>query len=150
MFSSAGAKTKKKTKVDYNELPIPKGYVAGLGRGVTGFVTRSDIGPGTYTTGEGEEGKDDSENPFDEFMGSDAGMFANTGNYDDDDREADAVWDAVDEFIDQRRRHNRENYLRNELDRFRENNPKITEKFVDLKWSLAKVSYEEWESIPEI
>jgi hypothetical protein len=27
--------------------------VAGLGRGVTGFVTRSDIGPGTYAMGDG-------------------------------------------------------------------------------------------------
>jgi len=52
MFSSAGARTKDKIKLDYNTMPIPKGYVAGLGRGVTGFVTRSDIGPGTYLAGE--------------------------------------------------------------------------------------------------
>lgn len=25
--------------------PPPKGYVAGLGRGATGFITRSDLGP---------------------------------------------------------------------------------------------------------
>jgi pre-mRNA-processing factor 6 len=25
--------------------PPPPGYVAGLGRGATGFITRSDIGP---------------------------------------------------------------------------------------------------------
>jgi pre-mRNA-processing factor 6 len=25
--------------------PPPKGYIAGLGRGATGFITRSDLGP---------------------------------------------------------------------------------------------------------
>lgn len=33
------------TKVDYNALRAPANYVPGLGRGATGFTTRSDIGP---------------------------------------------------------------------------------------------------------
>lgn len=32
-------------RVDWNAVPAPAGYVAGLGRGATGFTTRSDIGP---------------------------------------------------------------------------------------------------------
>jgi hypothetical protein len=32
-------------KTDYNAIPAPSNYVAGLGRGATGFTTRSDIGP---------------------------------------------------------------------------------------------------------
>lgn len=32
-------------KTDFNALPKPANYVAGLGRGATGFTTRSDIGP---------------------------------------------------------------------------------------------------------
>ena len=40
---------------------------------------------------------------FDEFMGSDAGMFAG-GTYDEDDKEADRVWDSIDNFMDERRR----------------------------------------------
>jgi pre-mRNA-processing factor 6 len=43
------------------------------------------------------------ENKFDEFMGSDAGMFAG-GQYDEDDREADRVWEEIDNFMDERRR----------------------------------------------
>lgn len=31
-------------RVDFNALPVPAGYVPGMGRGATGFVTRSDIG----------------------------------------------------------------------------------------------------------
>ena len=30
--------------------PPPPGYIAGIGRGATGFVTRSDLGPANGTT----------------------------------------------------------------------------------------------------
>jgi hypothetical protein len=33
------------TKVNFNSLKAPSGYVPGLGRGAAGFTTRSDIGP---------------------------------------------------------------------------------------------------------
>lgn len=52
--------------------------------------------------GEGGGGGDE-ENKFDEFMGSDAGVFAG-GQYDEDDREADQIWESVDNFMDERRR----------------------------------------------
>ena len=32
-------------KVNFNAIPTPSNYVPGLGRGATGFTTRSDIGP---------------------------------------------------------------------------------------------------------
>jgi len=51
---------------------------------------------------QGGEGGDD-ENKFDEFMGSDAGVFAG-GQYDEDDREADKIWESIDNFMDERRR----------------------------------------------
>lgn len=35
-----------KTKKHFLGMPAPAGYVAGVGRGATGFTTRSDIGPG--------------------------------------------------------------------------------------------------------
>jgi hypothetical protein len=50
-----------------------------------------------------EGGGEGDENKFDEFMGSDAGMFAG-GQYDEDDREADRVWEEIDNFMDERRR----------------------------------------------
>ena len=34
------------TAPTFANVPAPAGYVAGLGRGATGFTTRSDIGPG--------------------------------------------------------------------------------------------------------
>ena len=88
---------------------------------------------------------------FDEFQGGDAGIFAKrVGEYDDDDREADAIWDSVDNHMDERRRDEREQRLKLELEKFRKDNPKITEQFADAKRKLSAVSYEEWDAIPDI
>lgn len=138
------------TKTDYNALKAPSNYVPGLGRGATGFTTRSDIGPARAgpAGGEGGEGGDD-ENKFDEFMGSDAGVFAG-GQYDEDDREADKIWESIDNFMDERRRERRERLMKEQLEKMRADNPKITEQFADLKRDLAQVSAEEWEGIPDV
>lgn len=90
-----------------------------------------------------------TESKFDEQMGNDAGLFAG-GEYDDEDREADAVWEAVDARQDARRRDAREKNVREELEAYRTKNPKITEQFAELKRKLASVSDAEWEAIPEI
>lgn len=57
-----------------------------------------------------EDGGEEAANPeddskFDEFLGNDAGAFASkAGEYDQDDKEADGIWEAVDAFMDERRR----------------------------------------------
>ena len=40
---------------------------------------------------------------FDHFMGNDAGAFV-FGDYDEDDREADQIWDKIDDAMDERRK----------------------------------------------
>ena len=35
--------------VSFNAMAVPSNYVPGLGRGATGFTTRSDIGPARMT-----------------------------------------------------------------------------------------------------
>jgi len=52
--------------------------------------------------------------------------------------------------MDSRRRDQREARLKEELEQYRKNNPKITEQFADLKRKLDNVSYEEWDAIPDI
>lgn len=43
-------------------------------------------------------------------MGNDSGMLAGTfGEYDEDDKEADEIWDSVDQHMDLRRRVSSEN-----------------------------------------
>lgn len=169
--SSAGS------KVDFNALKAPAGYVAGLGRGASGFTTRSDIGPslpgpdakkGGDAKVRGQGGQQDpsllagalhpdaqlcpaaaveapgcrrcscclpaclhlsckphapavhrlntrhqsptqdeggaDETKFDEFLGNDAGVLGRSGVYDEEDREADDVWDQVEDRMDERRK----------------------------------------------
>ena len=58
--------------------------------------------PSPLQDGAAANPEDDSK--FDEFMGNDAGALASTGQYDEDDKEADEIWEAVDTFMDERRR----------------------------------------------
>ncbi|GMH38698.1 hypothetical protein BSKO_06582 [Bryopsis sp. KO-2023] len=148
-------------KLDFNGIPAPASYVPGLGRGATGFTTRSDIGPARMAPevpsnaggnrGDNEEEDELDDSKFDEFMGNDSGMLAGTfGEYDEDDKEADEIWEAVDQHMDMRRRDRREKRLKDEIEKFRAENPKITEQFADLKRKLGEMSSLDWESIPDI
>ncbi|KAG7544452.1 PRP1 splicing factor N-terminal [Arabidopsis suecica] len=123
----------------------PPHYVAGLGRGATGFTTRSDIGP-ARADGDVEA---DVNHKFDDFEGNDAGLFANA-ECDDGDKEADAFWDAIDRKMDSGRKDRIEAKLKQEIENYRASNPKVSEQFVDLKRKLHTLSEDEWDSIPEI
>ncbi|KAK1582318.1 hypothetical protein Q3G72_013950 [Acer saccharum] len=136
----------RKPHLDFLNSKPPANYVAGLGRGATGFTTRSDIGPAraapnlpnqsATTIGgvaslaaavgrgqrkhrdddgndndEGDEKGYDENQKFDEFEGNDVGLFANS-EYDEDDKEADAIWEAIDEGMDSRRKDRREAKLK--------------------------------------
>lgn len=46
-----------KAKKHFMGMPAPSGYVPGVGRGATGFTTRSDIGPAKDSTDVPETGK---------------------------------------------------------------------------------------------
>jgi pre-mRNA-processing factor 6 len=143
----------------------PANYVAGLGRGATGFTTRSDIGPARaaapdlpdksagvgrgrekYATEEEEEDGYDENQKFDEFEGNDVGLFA-SGEYDEEDREADAVWEGIDKRMDSRRKDRREARLKQEIENYRACNAKITEQFADLKRKLCTLSNDDWENL---
>ncbi|XP_045789815.1 protein STABILIZED1-like [Trifolium pratense] len=144
----------------------PSNYVAGLGRGATGFTTRSDIGPARasapdfpdkstgvgrgrekdLSTEEEEDDRYDENQEFDEFEGNDVGLFA-SGEYDEDDREADAVWEGIDKIMDSRRKDRKEARVKQEIENYRACNPKITEQFADLKRKLCNLSNDDWNSL---
>ncbi|KAI9739030.1 MAG: hypothetical protein M1834_007242 [Cirrosporium novae-zelandiae] len=115
---------------DFLNQQAPENYVAGLGRGATGFTTRSDLGParegpseeqikealakraqqlgaapptayGAVTKKPDEEDDDD-----DRFQDDEVGLFAN-GQYDRDDDEADRIYQEIDEKMDRRRKQRR-------------------------------------------
>jgi len=161
---------------DFLHQPAPENYVAGLGRGATGFTTRSDLGPareGPSTEqiqealakraqalgaapptayGATEKKKPEQEEEDDERFQdpeNEVGLFA-YGQYGAEDDEADRIYQDVDERMERRRRIRREAREQAERDEYERNNPKISQQFADLKRSLATVSDEDWANIPEV
>lgn len=113
---------------DFLNHPAPENYVAGLGRGATGFTTRSDLGPAREGPSEDQikealakraqqlgaapptaygatEKKDDNDDDDERFQDpeNEVGLFAN-GAYDREDDEADRIYQEVDEKMDRRRK----------------------------------------------
>jgi hypothetical protein len=110
-------------------MPAPENYVAGLGRGATGFTTRSDLGPAREGPSEEQmkemlakraaslgqaapsaygvtEKKPEEDEEEDRFQDPDneVGLFSSGMNYDKEDDEADRIYQEVDEKMDKRRR----------------------------------------------
>lgn len=52
--------------------------------------------------------------------------------------------------MDEKRKEYREKRLREELERYRQERPKIQQQFSDLKRELVNVSEEEWKNVPEV
>jgi pre-mRNA-processing factor 6 len=92
---------------------------------------------------------DYSESNYDEFSGYGERLFA-AGAYDEEDAEADRVYDVVDEMMDSRRKRSREQQLALEKKRAKTERPRIADQFADLKRELSTVSAEQWDAIPEV
>jgi len=171
MSEIKGVIQSQKKKKPWLGQAAPPGYVPGLGRGATGFTTRSDIGPardvsdptddrhappGQRTVGDQikakkpeDEDEDLNDANYDEFSGY-AGNLFSSGPYEKDDEEADRIYDSVDRKMDERRKQYREQREREELEKFREERPKIQQMFSDLKRKLDTISEDDWASIPEV
>lgn len=155
---------------DFLSQPAPENYVAGLGRGATGFTTRSDLGPARDGPSDeqikeelakrakkagidldGKKGKEDDDDGDEERYqdpDNEVGLFASS-IYDKEDEEADKIWEWVDERMD-RRKKQREAREQAEREEYERNNPKIQQQFTDLKRALATVSDDEWANLPEV
>jgi pre-mRNA-processing factor 6 len=116
-------------RLDFLNQPAPENYVAGLGRGATGFTTRSDLGPAREGPSEEQikealakraaalgsapptaygvtsKPEDDDDDRFQDPE-DDTGLFAN-GVFDRDDDEADQIYQSIDEKMDKRRKARR-------------------------------------------
>ena len=118
---------------DFLNQQAPENYVAGLGRGATGFTTRSDLGPAREgpspeqiqealakraqqlgaapptAYGASDKKKPEQEEEDDERFQdpeNEVGLFA-YGQYDRDDDEADRIYRDVDEKMERRRKARR-------------------------------------------
>lgn len=62
-------------------------------------------------------------------------MFS-SGPYEADDIEADNIYDSIDIRMDDRRKERREKKFQEEIEKYRQERPKIQQQFSDLKVSL--------------
>ncbi|KIH94211.1 pre-mRNA-processing factor 6 [Sporothrix brasiliensis 5110] len=158
---------------DFLSQKAPENYVAGVGRGATGFVTRSDLGPShegptdeqmkaaiakrsmqLQNKANGRDSKDDdkddtADDPQYQDPDNEVGLFSG-GIYEKDDEEADRIWQEVDEKMAKRRQKQRETREQAELDEYERQNPTVEAQFADLKRALGTVSEEEWLSLPDV
>jgi len=163
MASVPAAALVNKQRKHFIGMPAPLGYVAGVGRGATGFTTRSDIGPAREATDVSDDRhappvkkKDDEEDEpdlndmnYDEFAGYGGGLF-NKDPYEKDDEEADAIYAAIDDRMDEKRKQYREERFKKEIEKYRQERPKIQQQFSDLKRDLSQITTDDWQSIPEV
>ncbi|XP_031624635.1 pre-mRNA-processing factor 6 [Contarinia nasturtii] len=167
MANISAAALANRNKKHFLGVPAPLGYVAGVGRGATGFTTRSDIGPARDANDvsddrhappaakrkkkeeEEEDDEDLNDSNYDEFSGYSGSLFSKDP-YDKDDAEADAIYEAIDKRMDEKRKEYREKRLKEDLERYRQERPKIQQQFSDLKRNLGEVTLEEWSTIPEV
>lgn len=117
----------------FDDEAAPPNYMPGIGRGATGFTTRSDIGP--------------AQTPMIPLTTNTPGTVPNLTpkilhRFDKEDDEADAIWETIDNKMKNRRKK-------------RKINPEVvvkknvSDQFKDLKEKLKSVSYQEWDAIPE-
>ncbi|KAG9100730.1 hypothetical protein FS749_013227 [Ceratobasidium sp. UAMH 11750] len=108
------AGSNKPNRLAFLTQTAPASYVAGLGRGASGFTTRSDIGPAregpsaeTIAEAQARRGEEVEVDP-DSIQDPDneIGLFAGTV-YEADDEEADRIYEAVDSKMDERRKARR-------------------------------------------
>lgn len=135
--------------VDYNAMQAPAGYVAGVGRGMGELARSQGEVPGASAAPTDGDRGDYSESNYDEFAGYGERLFA-AGAYDEDDREADQIYDSVDDIMENRRKRSREKQLLLEQKRAKTERPRIADQFSDLKRELATVTADQWDAIPEI
>lgn len=100
------------------------------------------------STEKGGEGQDEDDERFQD-PDNEVGLFSGAP-YEEDDEEADRVWAMIDAKMDERRKARREAREREELARYRQERPKISQQFADLKRQLHTIDEAEWAAIPEV
>jgi pre-mRNA-processing factor 6 len=95
---------------DFLHMKAPANYVPGLGRGATGFTTRSDLGPIS------DAAPDEPEPEKDADPDNEVGLFASVP-YEADDEEADRIYEAIDRKMDERRKSRREKREQDEMEK---------------------------------
>lgn len=137
-------------KKSFLDLPAPPNYVAGIGRGATGFTTRSDIGPAKLDF----DGNDDEDDGANVDNNAELGLL-NIRAQDQEDEEADRIYEMIEERL--RNRHKKRKIDTNDASNTEANKDKgdqntmenISNQFADLKKGLSTISEDQWLNLPE-
>lgn len=121
----------------------PPGYIPGIGRGATGFTTRSDIGTARLPPQRRDINDDGAEDGKYADADDDDGLL--TGAGDKEDEEADAIYKSIDDRLKMRGKKR----VRVD-DQDVSNLEKISQQFVDLKKDLGSISEVQWANLPEV
>eukprot|EP00604_Paraphysomonas_vestita_P003799 CAMPEP_0174823276 /NCGR_PEP_ID=MMETSP1107-20130205/23120_1 /TAXON_ID=36770 /ORGANISM="Paraphysomonas vestita, Strain GFlagA" /LENGTH=540 /DNA_ID=CAMNT_0016045225 /DNA_START=88 /DNA_END=1707 /DNA_ORIENTATION=+ len=127
----------------------PPGYIAGRGRGM-GELARDQGELSTRQIQQEADRGDYSESNYDEFAGYSERLFSRGTPYEEDDQEADRIYEAIDERMESRRKRRREMQMLDNLRKNRNERPTIADQFADLKRDLATVTAEQWDQIPDV
>lgn len=120
----------------------PPGYLAGVGRGATGFTTGADTGPVKFESQFGGEVNDGPD-------GQELGILAQTSTGSKDDEEADKIYEEIDRRL--QARHKKKPQVRALEDvEIPTGTGAIKQRFTLLKNELAEVSIDEWANLPEV
>lgn len=120
----------------------PAGYVAGIGRGATGFTTSADTV--RFTSNFGNE--DNNE----EGALDDDGLLSNLGTLSKDDKEADDIYDDIERRLEQRRKKAPPAASDKTLALVNMETSAIRQQFKTLKSDLGSVSLDAWANLPEV
>ena len=75
-----------------------------------------------------------------QFAGYGGSLFS-SGPYEADDIEADEIYEGIDDRMDSRRKERREKKFQEEIERYRQERPKIQQQFSDLKVRILLVYF---------
>ena len=75
-----------------------------------------------------------------QFAGYGGNLFA-SAPYEADDKEADEVYESIDTHMDSRRKIRREKKFQEQVEKYRQERPKIQQQFSDLRVSLLSYIY---------
>uniref|UniRef100_A0A6T6AVG1 PRP1 splicing factor N-terminal domain-containing protein n=1 Tax=Compsopogon caeruleus TaxID=31354 RepID=A0A6T6AVG1_9RHOD len=179
----------------FEDVVKPDEYVAGRGRGATGFVTSAQVSldagtrfgqpPPGYIAGRGRglgdtrretleaqvrarqqanarrfetraDDDPDDEGGDGDVVGNGRGLEEEEGGlfadavYEEDDREADEIYNEVDEKMEARGKKYRNVKIQEAIEQYRKEHPTLKQRFVDLKRELADVTEDDWATIPDI
>ncbi|OWM72814.1 hypothetical protein CDL15_Pgr021120 [Punica granatum] len=114
------------------------------------FVAEGDGEPEFDEDDEGDDKGYDENRKFDEFEENDMGLFVSS-EYDEVDKEVDAVWETIDKMMDSRRKNRREARLKQEIEKYRALNQQMRTRMSDVSIEPITVAeYFESEFFPII